>query len=423
LSNSDVRIEINDKTCEYVPKGAPLEVGMLQFLTDNEIDITDAMIQRNIHQKKFTQLPFDQTLKRMTVIRRHPTNENMVRIVVKGAPEYLIEYCTHTFNEKMMIVEITDGLRDTILNDLVFEMASQPLKVLSYAYKEMEIQVYNQLMQVYGEESEQFRIEIERELTYLGTFGLEDRLRPDVAESIELIRFGKVKSEDADIPEVDQSQGRAGDMDGFQRMDVSAQPSTSSVNVRMMSGDHIETCKKVALKAHIISQDEYEKDDGAVVSGEQFRQMIGPVNKVWDEKKQEYIIEFVNGKSAFDAVKRKVKVVARCTSMDKYIFISGIKQKGGLVGMTGESIHDADALEKADVGFCMGSGCDVAKDCSDLVILDNDFESIHRSIKWGRSIFDNVIKFMQFQLTINIVICFITILGVATVGFAPLNVV
>ena len=91
--------------------------------------------------------------------------------------------------------------------------------------------------------------------------------------------------------------------------------------------------------------------------------------------------------------------------------------------MTGDSIADAEALRKADVGLCMGSGCDVAKDNSDLVILDNDFVSIHRAIKWGRAIFDNVRKFLQFQLTINITLCFITILGGLSLGHPPLNVV
>lgn len=62
--------------------------------------------------------------------------------------------------------------------------------------------------------------------------------------------------------------------------------------------------------------------------------------------------------------------------------------------MTGHSITDSIALKKADVGFCMGSGCDVAKDNSDLVILDDDLESIHSSIMWGRTIFDNVRKFL-----------------------------
>jgi P-type Ca2+ transporter type 2C len=122
-------------------------------------------------------------------------------------------------------------------------------------------------------------------------------------------------------------------------------------------------------------------------------------------------------------VKKHLKIIARCTAEDKFVLVAGIKQKGGLVGMTGDSIADAEALKKADVGLCMGSGCDVAKDNSDLVILDNDFVSIHRSVKWGRAIFDNVRKFIQFQLTINIVICTITIIGGCTLGHAPLNVV
>lgn len=91
--------------------------------------------------------------------------------------------------------------------------------------------------------------------------------------------------------------------------------------------------------------------------------------------------------------------------------------------MTGDSITDARALQKADVGLAMGSGCDVAKDNSDLVILDNDFVSIYKSILWGRQIFDNVRKFIQFQMTINLVICIITVLGGCTIGHTPLNVI
>jgi Ca2+-transporting ATPase len=86
-------------------------------------------------------------------------------------------------------------------------------------------------------------------------------------------------------------------------------------------------------------------------------------------------------------LKKKLKVIARATSEDKFLLVCGIKQKGGLVGMGGLSITDAEALKKADVGFSMGNGCDVAKDNSDLIILNNDLYSIYKSIKWGRTIF------------------------------------
>jgi len=91
--------------------------------------------------------------------------------------------------------------------------------------------------------------------------------------------------------------------------------------------------------------------------------------------------------------------------------------------MTGDSQADAEALQKANVGLCMGSGCDIAKDSSDLIIDDNDFDSIYKAIKWGRALFDNVRKFIQFQMTMNISLCFITILGGLTLGRPPLNIV
>jgi|TARA_B110000285_G_C15132917_1_gene624882 P-type Ca2+ transporter type 2B len=98
----------------------------------------------------------------------------------------------------------------------------------------------------------------------------------------------------------------------------------------------------------------------------------------------------------FKAVVKKLKVLARASAEDKFILVSGIRGRSGLVGMTGEGISDAKALQCASVGLCMGSGCDVAKDSSDLVIMDNKFESIHKSMMWGIAVYDNVRKFIQF---------------------------
>jgi magnesium-transporting ATPase (P-type) len=160
----------------------------------------------------------------------------------------------------------------------------------------------------------------------------------------------------------------------------------------MVTGDHIDTAKRVALNTGLVKPEELQLN-GIAMTGDQFRDSIGEYSKIWDPTHGEFRIEFKEQKR-FDDVKKRLKIIARCTSEDKFVLVAGIKQKGGLVGMTGDSISDADALKKADVGFCMGSGCDVAKDNSDLVILDNDFVSINRSIKWGRAIFDNVRKFI-----------------------------
>lgn len=91
--------------------------------------------------------------------------------------------------------------------------------------------------------------------------------------------------------------------------------------------------------------------------------------------------------------------------------------------MTGDSISDAQALKHAHVGFCMGGGSDVAKDASDMIITNGSFDAILKSIKWGRALYNNVKNFLTFQLTVNIVLCVITIIGGMTLGRTPLNVV
>lgn len=159
-----------------------------------------------------------------------------------------------------------------------------------------------------------------------------------------------------------------------------------------MSGDHIETCKYIALKTGIILKEEINQE-GIAITGNQFIEAVEPYSKIFNQRDQDFRIDFTDQKR-FDDLKKKLKVLARATSEEKYVFVSGVKQKGGLIGMTGDSIADAHALRKADVGLCMGSGCDVAKDCSDLVIIDNNFLSIHKSIKWGRAVFENVRKFL-----------------------------
>lgn len=112
------------------------------------------------------------------------------------------------------------------------------------------------------------------------------------------------------------------------------------------------------------------------MTGQEFRDAIGTYDKIYDRQKKTYKIKFHN-KKLFQEIKSKIKVLARCSPEDKFILVAGIQQEGGMVAMAGHSIADAEALKKANVGICMGSGCDVAKDHSDLVILDNNFKSIH----------------------------------------------
>lgn len=161
--------------------------------------------------------------------------------------------------------------------------------------------------------------------------------------------------------------------------------------------------------------------DGVALSGEEFRHRIGQFQIVYDHYGQERI-KFHN-EEAFRKVHHRVRVIARAGPRDKQILIRGMKSNNGMIGMAGDSIADSAALIDADVGFCMGSGCDVAKDNSDLIIIDNDFASIYKSIKWGKAMFDNSRKFIVFQFTVStsmLTTCFISAI---TLGNLPFNVI
>jgi len=105
------------------------------------------------------------------------------------------------------------------------------------------------------------------------------------------------------------------------------------------------------------------------------------------------------------------------------MFISALKAAEVCCAVTGESINDADALSAASVGFSMGvSGCAVAKDHADIVLLDDNFASIFNACRWGRNIFDNIRKFIQFQVTVNLSCLLVVIIGGATLGKSPFSI-
>lgn len=109
------------------------------------------------------------------------------------------------------------------------------------------------------------------------------------------------------------------------------------------------------------------------------------------------MVEVVRNKSAFISIWRNLKVLARSRPEDKYLLVTGLKELGEIVAVTGDGTNDAPALKKADVGFAMGiTGTDVAKQACDIILLDDNFASIIKACKWGRNIYDSIRKFLQF---------------------------
>lgn len=122
--------------------------------------------------------------------------------------------------------------------------------------------------------------------------------------------------------------------------------------------------------------------------------------------------------------KKHLRVLGRCSPLDKKILVTGMQDSGQVVAVTGDGTNDAPALTKADVGFAMGiAGTDVAKNACDIVLLDDNFSSIIVALKYGRNVYDNVRKFLQFQLSVNVVAMFIVFFGSVVLKDSPLTAV
>jgi magnesium-transporting ATPase (P-type) len=127
----------------------------------------------------------------MVVVRRVQDRPELVRIYVKGAPEYVIGLCSLTLSQQVKPVPFQESEHLNVMQHIVSSsMAVDGLKCLSYAFKEIRIDDLDQLMSTYDLESDEFRAELENDLIYLATFGMDDPLRPKIDEAISYIRYG-----------------------------------------------------------------------------------------------------------------------------------------------------------------------------------------------------------------------------------------
>ena len=160
---------------------------------------------------------------------------------------------------------------------------------------------------------------------------------------------------------------------------------SASIQTIMITGDNKETAVSIARELNLI-----ESADDIVITSDKL-----------DKMTNEDIIKIFP----------KIRVIARAMPSDKSRLVNIAHEQGMVCGMTGDGVNDAPALKKADVGFAMGSGTEVAKEASDIVILDNNFMSIAQSVLYGRTIFKSIRKFIICQLTINLCSLAVSIIG------------
>lgn len=191
-------------------------------------------------------------------------------------------------------------------------------------------------------------------LIWDGYVGIRDEVRPDVPQAVEFCK-------------------KAGIM------------------VKMVTGDSLETAAAIARETGILT-------NGIVMTGPEFRELSES-----DRRKNV----------------KNLQVLARSQPHDKLILVKALQENGEVVAVTGDGTNDAPALRNADVGLAMGiAGTEVAREASDIILLDDSFSTIERAVWWGRALYENIQRFLVFQLTINISAAVLTFIA-PLLGYAP----
>ncbi|KAK9158607.1 hypothetical protein Scep_005181 [Stephania cephalantha] len=171
----------------------------------------------------------------------------------------------------------------------------------------------------------------------------------------------------------------------------------AGIVVRMVTGDNINTAKAIARECGILT------DDGLAIEGPDFR------NKSPEEMKDLCL---------------RIQVMARSLPLDKHTLVTQLRKSGEVVAVTGDGTNDAPALHESDIGLAMGiAGTEVAKENADVIIMDDNFKTIVNVARWGRAVYINIQKFVQFQLTVNVVALILNFVSACLTGSAPLTAV
>uniref|UniRef100_A0A368UHW5 Calcium-transporting ATPase n=1 Tax=Glycine max TaxID=3847 RepID=A0A368UHW5_SOYBN len=244
--------------------------------------------------------------------------------------------------------------------DAIDDMAARSLRCVAIAYRSYELDKVPSSEQ----DLDQWSLP-EHELVLLAIVGIKDPCRPGVKDAVKVCTDAGVK-------------------------------------VRMVTGDNLQTAKAIALECGILASIE-DAVEPNIIEGKKFREL--------SEKEREDIA-------------KKITVMGRSSPNDKLLLVQALRKGGEVVAVTGDGTNDAPALHEADIGLSMGiQGTEVAKESSDIIILDDNFASVVKVVRWGRSVYANIQKFIQFQLTVNVAALVINVVAAITSGDVPLNAV
>ncbi|XP_064331518.1 plasma membrane calcium-transporting ATPase 3 isoform X3 [Phalacrocorax carbo] len=307
---------------------------------------------------------FNSVRKSMSTVTRLPAGG--FRLFSKGASEILLRRCSAILGCGGEARAFGPREREALVRGVVEPMAAAGLRTLVLAFRDFPP----------GPEPPwDDEATIVGQLTCIAIVGIEDPVRPEVPEAIRKCQ-------------------RAG------------------ITVRMVTGDNLNTARAIAAKCGILPPGE----EWLCLEGKEFNRRI---RNEKGEVEQERL----------DKVWPKLRVLARSSPTDKHTLVKGIidstaGEQRQVVAVTGDGTNDGPALKKADVGFAMGiAGTDVAKEASDIILTDDNFSSIVKAVMWGRNVYDSISKFLQFQLTVNVVAVVVAFTGACITQDSPLKAV
>ncbi|KFY46430.1 hypothetical protein V495_02459 [Pseudogymnoascus sp. VKM F-4514 (FW-929)] len=272
--------------------------------------------------------------------------EHGFRIYAKGAAEVMLERCTQILRNVASDASSTAITSEDMihLNRNIEEFATRSLRTIALLYRDLQ-SLPCHAAETMNEFLKTGFDDLLKGMTLLAIVGIRDPLREGVKASV-------------------------------------ARCQAAGITVRMVTGDNLLTAKAIARECGILT------DDDLVMDGQEFRKL---------------------GIVEMNCIIPRLQVLARSSPEDKKILVKALQELGEIVAVTGDGTNDAPALRTADVGFSMGlTGTEVAKEASDIVLMDDNFSSIVKAVMWGRAVNDAVRKFLQFQITVNIAAVILT---------------
>lgn len=318
--------------------GSKTETALLDFAKAN-LGMDRVNIERG-NAEVVQMIPFDSGRKSMAMVVKLKDKRGY-RLLVKGASEIMLGYCSFIIRDPTKGIEAVNmsGENRKMLMSLINAYADRSLRTIGFIYRDFESWPPRGARRQEDDRSQAIFEDVCKQMTFLAVVGIQDPLREGVPQAV-------------------QDCIMAG------------------VFPRMVTGDNIHTAKAIARECGIYTA------GGMAIEGPDFRKMT--------RKEQEQIIP-------------KLQVLARSSPEDKRTLVRRLKAMGETVAVTGDGTNDAPALKAADVGFSMNiSGTEVAKEASDIILMDDNFASIVNALMWGRAVNDAVRKFLQFQITVNI---------------------